>query len=283
MKRIFSLLIVALGIGLGSCSHHTIIPDDKLAMIFRDAYLTNAYTSEYPLRLDSLMIYEPIFAAYGYTTEDVSYTIGNFSKRKSARLGDIVQQAIVLLNTEGNIYDAQVAVLDTIDNVARRHFSRVIYSDSLIKVFTPRDTSRLHVTLKDIGTGEYEVSFNYLIDSLDENGYQRTSIWIERRDSSRMSYYTTSMRRSEPGRISTIIKSDTTARKLRINMGEYQSEFKTPHMRIKDLTVKHIPETAIALDSLYHKQLDLKIFADEFFSPLTTNSLVVPAKRGKAR
>ena len=74
-----------------ACARHTIIPDDELAQIFHDAFLTNAYIGSQNVRIDSLNIYEPIFARYGYTTEDVQYTIGNFSKRKSARLGDVVE------------------------------------------------------------------------------------------------------------------------------------------------------------------------------------------------
>ena len=70
------------------------------------------------MKTDSLRIYEPIFARYGYTTDDVHYTIGNFSKRKSARLGDVVERAIEMLEREGKIYNQEVAVLDTIDNAS---------------------------------------------------------------------------------------------------------------------------------------------------------------------
>ena len=83
------------------------------------------------MRPDSLNLYEPIFAKYGYTTADVQYTIGNFSKRKSARLSDVVEQAIKLLETEAEHLDREVSILDTIDNVARRTFRRTLYADSL--------------------------------------------------------------------------------------------------------------------------------------------------------
>ena len=83
-----------------ACAHHKIIPDEKLALIFHDAFLANAYVGNRNLVKDSLNLYEPIFARYGYTTEDVHYTIGNFSKRKSARLGDVVERAIAMLESE---------------------------------------------------------------------------------------------------------------------------------------------------------------------------------------
>ena len=86
---------------LSACARHKIIPDDTLAQIFHDAFLTNAYIGSEGVKTDSLRIYEPIFARYGYTTDDVHYTIGNFSKRKSARLGDVVERAIEMLEREG--------------------------------------------------------------------------------------------------------------------------------------------------------------------------------------
>ena len=102
MKRpLRTALLALLGLLAAACARHTIIPDETLAMIFRDAFLSNAYISEERIPTDSLRIYEPIFARYGYTTDDVHYTIGNFSKRKSARLSDVVERAIDLLEAEG--------------------------------------------------------------------------------------------------------------------------------------------------------------------------------------
>ena len=138
MKRIVRIsLCMFLLVLAGACARHKIIPDRKLAQIFHDAFLANAYIGSEQVDIDSLNIYEPIFAGYGYTTEDVYYTIGNFSKRKSARLGDVVELAIEMLEAEGKYYNREVAVLDTIDNVARRSFTRTVYADSLIRVGPP--------------------------------------------------------------------------------------------------------------------------------------------------
>ena len=124
--RIRLAALLLLGLMAGACTRHKIIPDDELALIFHDAFLTNAYITTERLRLDSLEIYEPIFARYGYTTEDVQYTIGNFSKRKSARLGDVVEESIRMLEEEGKRYEHEVSILDTIDNVARRRATRTV-------------------------------------------------------------------------------------------------------------------------------------------------------------
>ena len=94
MKRLIRLFcLIAAATALGSCARDKVIPDEELARIFRDAYLINAYVSDRGVKLDSLELYEPVFSRYGYTAEDVRYTIGNFSRRKSAKLSDVVEQS----------------------------------------------------------------------------------------------------------------------------------------------------------------------------------------------
>ncbi|MBQ1979640.1 MAG: DUF4296 domain-containing protein, partial [Alistipes sp.] len=134
MKRTLGLLILFTLALSTACKRTVIIPDEELAMIFRDAYLTNAYMEHKRIQEDSLNLYAPIFEHYGYTTEDVQLTIGNFSKRKSARLGDVVERAIEMLEEEGLRYDQQVVVLDTIREVAIRKAQRIVLEDSLIRV-----------------------------------------------------------------------------------------------------------------------------------------------------
>ena len=179
MKRLIRLFcLIAAATALGSCARDKVIPDEELARSFRDAYLINAYVSDRGVKLDSLELYEPVFSRYGYTAEDVRYTIGNFSRRKSAKLSDVVEQSIRLLEEESAYYKYEVGVLDTIDNVARRRFTRTVYSDSLIRVTRIKDTARLRVRIPDTRPGEYRVSFDYLIDSLDENLAPRMRVWL---------------------------------------------------------------------------------------------------------
>lgn len=95
---------------LSACARHKIIPDDTLAQIFHDAFLTNAYIGSEGVKTDSLRIYEPIFARYGYTTDDVHYTIGNFSKRKSARLATSSSAPSRCSNARASSTTGEVAV-----------------------------------------------------------------------------------------------------------------------------------------------------------------------------
>jgi hypothetical protein len=122
-----------------------VIPDDKLAQIFHDIYLVNGYVSQSGLKVDSLNIYEPILEAHGYTSEDVQYTIGNFAKRKSARLSDdVVGVASEMLRRESNFYRGRLAIRDTIAAIARRKYADTVWYankkslDSALKRHTGR-------------------------------------------------------------------------------------------------------------------------------------------------
>ena len=270
MKRFSAVTLMVLLLFSGACTRHTIIPDDELALIFHDAFLVNAYTDDMSagdrqMWLDSLNIYEPIFAHYGYTTADVQYTIGNFSKRKSARLGDVVERAITLLEKEGKQYEREVAILDTIDQVAVRSFTRKIFSDSLIRLSHLRDTSKLHFCF-DVRSGEYLINFRYKIDSLDQNTKGlRTRVWLENRDGKQILPYNYSLRRYRELHFSRRVKTDTSHHKLCLDIIVFDGKPKRPSVTIRDLVIKYIPETAVAVDSLYLKQLDIRLFADEFF------------------
>ncbi len=263
MKRLIPYVLC--GLLLGGCARHRIIPDDELALIFHDAFLTNAYLNTENVRSDSLRLYEPIFAHYGYTTEDVHYTIGNFSKRKSARLGDVVEEAIDLLEAEGKIYNRAVAILDTIDNVALRTFTHPVVSDTLIRVSALRDTSRLSFVI-DVEPGSYEVSLKYRIDSLDRNPRGlRSSMWLERRDSTRSNPYTTTLRRNREESLSRRFTADSTHRRLHIHLLTFGETPQRPSITVRDLKVEFTPPTRDAVERLYEKQLNIRIFADEFF------------------
>lgn len=284
MKRLIRLFCLAAAVAaLGSCDRDRVIPDDELARIFRDAYLINAYVSDQGLKIDSLELYEPVFNRYGYTAEDVRYTIGNFSRRKSAKLSDVVEQSIQLLEKESAYYKYEVGVLDTIDNVARRRFSRTVYTDSLIRVTRLKDTARLRIRIPNIRPGEYRVSFGYLIDSLDKNFGPRMQMWFEGADSSRLNDYSTTLRKQSRENFSRPLQADTSARVLVLSLYGIRERLKRPDITVSDLKVFYIPETGMAVDSLYIEQLGLKIFADEFFAVLAPDSLELPLHGDEAR
>ncbi len=253
-----SLFIALFALSTGACKRHTIIPDDELALIFHDAFLVNAYVKR-EAKLDSLKVYEPIFARYGYTMADMQYTIGNFSKRKSARLGDVVEQAIVLLEREGKYYDREVAILDTIDHIAERTQTRRLHSDSLIRIRSLSDTSRVRIAL-DARPGSYTVELNYRIDSLDRNKRLRSMFWLEKSDSSRSNVLSSTMWRGNDEHFKRTFKVDTTHRRVHIDLVCFDETPRQPSVTIRDFRIDYTPETAVAVDALYDEQSDIRIF-----------------------
>lgn len=265
MSRIFrrALLAALLLLSAAACRRHTVIPDDELARIFRDAFLTNAYLSDRNIETDSLLLYAPIFARYGYTTEDVQYTIGNFSRRKSARLSDVVEAAIALLEEEGLRYDREVAILDTVRAAALRQTVRTLHADSLLRIRSLRDTVRLSFDF-EAEPGEYTVSYGYRIDSLDRNERLQSRMWLEYGDGRRSMPQYISLRRNTREQVRRVLKADTAARRLHLHLLAFPETPRQPSVTLYDLRITRTLPEEEALRTLYRQQLDLRIFADEF-------------------
>lgn len=275
MKRFLLYLLVTM-IFAPACRQHTIIPDSELAQIFHDIFLTNAYIQEERPRVDSLLVYEPVFARYGYTAEDVQYTIGNFSKRKSARLGDVVERAIDLLEKEGLQLEHEVAILDTVDNVARRLTRRTLFTDSVVHVRALKDTARLRVTIPVTEPGDYTVSLDYLIDSADRNNPMRAAVWLEGEQKGvRRQTRSMALARHRTEHFEQTLEADTSIRRMVVDFWNFEGRRKRqrPDIRLSDIRITLTLPADRARDSLYRQQLNLHIFADDFITPEPTDSL----------
>ena len=265
------LVIAASIVAAVACARHKIIPDKTLAAIFHDAFLTNAYVENRRLSLDSLDIYGPVFEKYGYSVEDVQYTIGNFSKRKNARLGNVVEEAIKQLEEEGLFYEREAAILDSVDNIARRTFRRQVYADTLIRVSRLRDTDRLKITIGNLLPGEYKIEYDYRVDSLDEALSRRSSFIFERADSSTYGRQQQSIyRNNRTEHVSRTMNADTASRRMRINLMEFTKpeppkKIERFGITVTNLRVVYTPEAPAAIDSLFERQLPLRIFFQDFF------------------
>lgn len=280
MKRLLLLALAVAALVSGGCKRHTIISDEELALIFHDAFLANSLLQNRDAKRDSLLVYEPIFERYGYTTEDVRYTIGNFSKRKSARLGDVVEMAIARLEAEGELLNRAVAALDTVNSVAQRTTRRVIRRDSSIRATSLRDTARLRIVLDSVRPGEYRIVTRYEVDSLDQNQNLRGQVWMEDARGKQTGTHTVQLRRRREERFDRTLKADTSVRQIVIDFWRPQSGKRNrPHITLRDLEISYTLPVEQALDTLYEKQLDIRIFADDFIRMAAPDSLARTADR----
>lgn len=280
MKRftniLLRLLIAALlPLGALSCNGPKTIPDEELINIFHDAFLTNAYLDVSRTQADSLHIYEPIFKRYGYTREDVQHTIQTFSERKSAMLSDIMVAVSERLDEESKAEAYKVMILDTIDRIAQRIFTRTMLSDTLIQAKRLEDTTKLRIWVNDLVPGEYNVSFDYLVDSLDENRNSRIEVYLMRSDSSQVMRHTTMMSRRRMSKYSRKFSVDTSHKSLYINMYYHprNEESKLPDVTITNFEVVRVLPADVAVDSLYFKQLDTRIFNHRLMTSFTADSV----------
>ena len=282
MQRRLTTILCALLIALfaGSCAQRKVIPDDELAEIFHDVYLSNAYLGVKYANIDSLMIYEPILAEYGYTPEDLRYTIGNFSRRKSAQLGTVLKQAEDRLVNEAKVYEQKVMVLDTIRDIAVRKFRRTINCDSVIKVRRLADTAALRIIVDPVYAGTYAVRFNYTCDDDLAKYPRQCNMWLETKSGNRRSTNIFRLRKEDSARRSFSV--DTSVKRLIIWMGETVNEkhaSRKPNITIRNLQIIYTPDEQLAIDSLFKSFVDIRIFSDEFF-PKTDSLTLAPDSTG---
>ena len=266
MKRVVKIVIVLVAaLTVFACNKRVVIPDDVLASIFHDAFLTNAYIESEGISLDSLQVYEPIFNRYGYTAEDVRYTVGNFSRRKSARLGTVVEQAIEQLEEESKVHAKQVVILDTIRNVAMRSYTRTVYTDTLIQARRRADSTRLRIVIEPVQLGNYHVTYKAECEDDLEKYPRQAEFYFEDKDGIRNGAALLTMRPKFSGNRTLVSRNEDNCR-LIIELGNYKGKVrpKKQSLDIRNLKVVYKPNEEMAIDSLYERHLPIKIFVDGF-------------------
>lgn len=271
MKRVLIITLTLLCIV--SCARKKEIDDQTLAKIFSEAYISNAYLGINYFNIDSVQIYEPILERYGYTPEDLRYTIGNFSRRKSAQLGRVLKDAEEQIKVFADIYEKEVVILDTIKNVAVRSMQRVVCKDSLISVKKLADTSKLKLVVEPLQPGMYSIRYRYTCEreKFKEKGKSkelslRGAINIETNNGIHKNNYSYNLRDEE--NIRRTITTDTASKRLVITFAktdDQSKKMKKPNVTVTDLVIEYTPEENLAIDSLFKRYIDIKIFDDVFF------------------
>ena len=277
IKRYAILLlcaVVTLLAGVG-CQRQREIPDEDLIKIFHDAYLANAYIGESGINEDSLYLYEPIFERYGYTVKDMQHTLKTFSERKSALLSDLMNRVSDQLQAEAKLEARKIVVLDTIDNVARRKYTRTVYEDSLIRVKRLRDTNDLRIKIKDLTTGDYTISFDYYIDTLDENRNSRVLVYAMKNDTLETLRHTMMLSRYRDASYTRKLAIDTAHTEIFIDMfyHPHNEESKLPDIKITNFKVVRVLPTDVSVDSLYQKQLDIRLLNYDLMMGFTADTI----------
>ena len=271
MKRFFSLSLLLAVIASVGCNKPRVIPDEVLSDIFRDAMLINAYynvkSDQSP---DSLNIYEPVFARYGYTAEDVQYTVDNISRRKNARLGDVAERMIASLDERMQYLNRESAKLDTIENVAFRRYTRALLGDTTIVAKTAADSTKLRLYLYNIHPGYYRFTSLYSLDSLDKSAGRRYRIYFEREDSTRREFSEGCLMRRAETQINQnhlLIDSEDDIARLVIDFYHFDDDMEkkkrtVPKITIHDIRVDYTPPAEYCMKRMLDEQTQMRIFSD---------------------
>lgn len=249
------MILLAAAALLAGCVRSKTIPDGELREIFKRIYLVNSYMEQNRgntsriFNIDSLDVYRPILNEYGYSVDDLKYTMHNFSKRKSYRLSDVVDEAIKEIEDEESWYRYQMAAADSIDVRAQRMFRRTVFSDSLIRAKKVADTAKLRLSAP-IEPGSYEVAYSYFIDSLDKNRNLKATISLIDSNGRIHNTVTNWLGNNRRQRYSAKLTPEGRDTAIVIVFGNYpQKELKTPDIRIDSLEVFYMPPVEVALDS----------------------------------
>ncbi len=242
-----------------SCRSAKTIPNDELSAIFVDMYEVTAYCQTNGMNCDSIDVYTPVLQKYGYDANDFIHTLGNFTRRKTSRLSDIVEEAIRLLDEEYAKYSKKVQTLEKIDSIALEMCKEVVYEDSLIEVRRKRDTVRLRVAIP-VKPGSYRLSYGYRLDSLDENsGLQNRWMLIDSLGKQIRYPAIDRIRNKEWNRYETFIEVDDRSDSLILTFGNYGKNLKTPHLTIDSLRVVYYPPKEEALEVLKRSIIDYRL------------------------
>lgn len=272
MRRVYNILLcLAVALLTAACNRPRIIPEKELGQIFHDALLVNAYIQHNRAKmdkLDSMNIYEPVLAQYGYTPEDMQYTINDLSRRKSASLAKVADHMFTLLEQESEVHNAKIAKIDTIERVARRRYEKVVLHDTAIVAKTEADTSKLQIYIRNINKGGYRIEVDYTLDKEDKGiGRRYSARWmcgdslIREITSSSISYRPNSKFQFDTW----LTERDSLADRLLIDFTRFnlrKNRLPKTLLTINEIKVIHTPTNDDCLKQLFNEQSHMRIFAD---------------------
>lgn len=169
MKKI--LIIIALSLlALAGCGDRREIPAEALQAIISDAYLTDSYLREFGSRYDrdTLTFFAPILERYGYTMEDMRYTLSRMANRKTNVLEPIINAASDDYSRRLARYRRGYDISLRWDTMAARRATLEVMLDSL-EARKISDLKKARFELPLYNTGVYKITMSYSIDSTDRN------------------------------------------------------------------------------------------------------------------
>lgn len=172
MKNLIIYISICL-IFISCSSKNKYIPENELSDIIVQSVVTESFlrnTNKLQYGSDTLNFYLPIIDKYGYTVEDVQYTISRMIERKSDVFGILVQDMSARVDLIKKQYEY-------LGDMGRNWRSRVkdevidtlFFSPDSIRITSYKDLKMLDYKLPVNEMGEIIVKYNYRIFNTDSN------------------------------------------------------------------------------------------------------------------
>ena len=130
------LVFVLLALTVLFCGKARVIPRGKLVDIYAEMFLIDQWlrdNQDVKKTADTLLVYEPIFNRYGYTTDDYLKTVEHYMREPD-------KYAKILKNTAKKLEKKEKETqktIDAIERASRLHLSPIHASDTLLRRFKP--------------------------------------------------------------------------------------------------------------------------------------------------
>lgn len=272
-----AVAVIVVAVLSAGCTKPKTISDEELSEIFCDMFVAGGYCTIENFKTDSIDIYTPVLEQHGFAKRDLLYTLGSFSKRKSAKLSYVIDRAVEKLDAKSLIYQDKVTVLERIDSIATSRLSDTVLWRNHLSVNSFDDTARLRIGLK-AAEGSYAVTMSYAVDTADHNRYIGGSVTLYRTNRTKAVNNRFQLTLGgERARYATRFKADTSARSIELLLADYARYTDTPCVAFDSIAIVHYPPVEFAIA----KMDTLMMFRPNMFNDDTTKtfrpqSLVVP-------
>ncbi len=265
------ILIVSLVLILGSsCSKkREYIPDDDLREIILESVVADMYLrtiGTHNIKNDTVSIFLPILDDYGYTYDDMDYTIERMMSRKSNVFGQLMDKVVADVKELRERYEYISSLgRNWRKKVTNEVIDTLFFSPDSIRIRGKEDLKMLNYRLPLTGAKEYLISFNYQIlpqdsnssryvvynysDSLSGEEYAGSNLWLSKSQKMTKFSRTISVRGGRKRNMIDIRILSYSSNK------DYLSDYglKSMDIYIDSVTIMSRPDYEIASDRLFNE------------------------------
>ncbi len=163
VRRVVFTILVSLSI-FSCTSEPQLIKEDELQNIIRDMLITDVFvTKSDSISVDSFEYFSPILKKYGYSAEDIDYTLRRYALRKSGVLGPMLDNIATEFDSLKRVYNNRGDMLKVWGENAKELSTKVVLFIDSIEINSLEDRQVIELPIHF--SGDYTITYSYRIDS----------------------------------------------------------------------------------------------------------------------